>query len=199
MMILAVFDCEFGRIALNEHLANLLNGAADEDRERKRHAVLQIAMLLERSTHADQAELGREQERFYASIVPRHLMASSINRQEHEWVVERLSILVRAGKATPDMLWAIGKASPDVGIRPLLVLLGAYPVLLDDEAAYQALIALENFLVVDQGGLRPAIAQAILEHTPVPALERMRGGSTPRLAQQAASVLASLERKVPPQ
>ncbi len=184
---------------MNDHLANLLDRVAGEDPELKRHAVLQIAMLLERSTRADQAELGREQERFYASIVPRHLLASSINRQEHEWVVERLSMLVRAGNATPDMLWAIGKASPDVGIRPLLVLLGAYPVLLDDEAAYQALIALENFLVVDKGGLRSAIAQAIHEHTPVPPLERMRGSTTPRLAQQAASVLASLERKVPPQ
>ncbi len=48
------------------------------------------------------------------------------------------------------MSWALGKAKAATALMPLLRLLHDYGNILDEESTWQALVALENYIVPDQ-------------------------------------------------
>jgi hypothetical protein len=94
------------------------------------------------------------------------------------------------------MFWAIGKSAPQIGIGPLLMLLQTCSEKFDEEAAYQALIALDNFLVTDKGVLPAEVAAKISGNDPTLFLIEQGKSDNPRTAVQAQRVLRSLRVKL---
>ena len=63
-----------------------------------------------------------------------------------------------------------------------------------DESAYQAVIALENFLIADEGKLLDGVHREIEASDPRPFLQSRLTSSDPRLAATSERVLARIAR-----
>jgi len=169
----------------------LLELAASADRKTQSEVLVDIALILERR-RLPKARLDTD----YATLLRPNLLSIKIKSDEQIDVVERLSYLAATNRTHPSMLWAIGKAAPEVGIVPLLALLRTRSGDFDEETLYQALMALENFLVTKKGALLPDVAEAIRKDDPTPLLRELSRNENRRIAENAQRVLESLYRKL---
>jgi hypothetical protein len=172
-------------------LEGLSAAVESEDDQIREEAVLQFSMLLERSNLADSLALGEREADFYRSMLAPHLATVTLAAHEQAEVVTRLARLVADGRGTSSMLWAIGKAAPEAGIGPLLRLLCTHSSMFDEEMAYQALVALENFL---GASVTAGVERELQASNPAAVVQVMSGATNPRLAERARAVLAKLER-----
>jgi hypothetical protein len=169
---------------MNQMLEELLDAATSSEPHTREEAVLQLSLLLERSNTVEGPDSA------YAGLLLPGLMHLRLTEEEQRDVVECLRSLSNSPKSSPSILAALGKASPKVGIEPLLSLIKEGSAEFDSETAYQAVIALDNFLVRDgDGQFIPEVAHQLRECSPATFLERMSRAGDPRLARHAHRVL----------
>src|SRR4051794_12169696 len=124
------------RHTMKEQIAELLAGAESED-----EAILRIALMLE--INRDVHQLSADDRRSYEEIIPPDLVWLSLDPKEEEELVQGLAAVFVAKNRNPSILWALGKATPGVGLRALLEVLEVVGNGLGNEERWQALVALE--------------------------------------------------------
>jgi len=92
------------------------------------------------------------------------------------------------------LYWALGKAKWEEGMGVLLRTLATRGDEIGEEPAYQAIIALENFLIADGGRLLVGVQQEFEASDPRPFLESCLLSSQPRLSALSRRLLARIDR-----
>jgi hypothetical protein len=174
---------------LHATLQGLLESAISEDRATQDESILEIAMLLEKSTLMIS---GGTTSFPYESVLSPFWLAIKLDETDQKAIVEGLTAFISSDRRIASMLWALGKSLPTIGINPLLTLLHDYADEFTDEELYQALITLDNFLISDKGTLIPEIAGPIRHNNPLSSLQKMTGSRDPRLAKLARRVIENL-------
>lgn len=108
--------------------------------------IIQLALILERSTFTISNESS------YILYLPSQLLDIILTLDDQREIVDAISRRIQAGASNrSELFWVIGKA-PRVALVPLVSLLKAHSQTFDEETAWQALIALENCLELDDDG-----------------------------------------------
>ncbi len=116
------------------------------------NAIVQLALILENNT-VSSANYP------YEGTLSQELLAVRLDKEEQQQVVANLFELIRAGNPSKSTIyWAIGKATGEIALAPLVKLIQSqsYAGVFDEETAWQALIALENFIEVQTDGALPS-------------------------------------------
>lgn len=167
--------------------------------EVKNEAILHIAMLLEKSSRAIRAKQYAILEAYnshdYRMILPDYLQTVLLSEGEQSEVVSCLVDLINSHHRHPSMIWALGKSLPSFGLGPLLKFLQQVSPDIDDETIYQALVALEEFLVIQDGSLYPGVDAEIRARNPAASLQRIVRSGNPYLIEISQRVLARLMRQ----
>jgi hypothetical protein len=174
---------------MNPALKTLLESAARGAIEERAHAVSQLAMLLEKNTRPS-TEAG-----FYESILSPDLLEVALDVKQQRALLSRFAGLQQLLPLVPSLLWAAGKALPEAGMPVLLDLLRNRPELAPD-AAYQALIALDNFLNGgSKGNKRFDPCDALRESHAMRFLRWAASVNDPKLTEHAERLLKKAVRK----
>lgn len=161
-----------------EALNALIARTSDKDFDEREHAIFQLALILERSNLRDSSAPD-----IYSSNLDRHLIKLVLSETEQREVVDVLARLtITQQENRPSCYWAMGKARGVVLLPTLLVLLRAQGAQMDDESAYQAVIALQNCL---SEGLSLPLVQHLKDNNPSFLLEKWARSKDRRLAMAA--------------
>lgn len=180
---------------MRDTLAALCEQLRAEAAQTRREAVLQLAMLLERRSDGNTGTTDSPADTFYRSIMAPHLHDIRPTPSEQMKIIAILAHEAATSADAPDMLWAVGKADPALGLGPLLRVLTIAGERFDEVTAYQATIALDNLLITTpNGALAPAVAMLIRATNLRALLQRWASGHDARLAEQARGVAAKIER-----
>jgi hypothetical protein len=171
---------------MNKILEQLLEKIESQEDEIYFESIFQIAMLLEKSNVITNET--------YVSFLPPELLSITLNDTEQQEIVRRLSSVASNNSVNGLLFWALGKANPKIGISPLLNLIQQFSSSFDEEITYQAIIALDNFLIIDESGnLVSEIVQNLKESDPRPFLNRVVNLNNPRLTEISQKLLKSFE------
>ena len=154
----------------------------------KHDAVLPLALLLERSARRGYTDASHERE------LPRELLDNALSDAEHHEIVHALGSAIRQEPENGSLYWALGKARWEEGLGVLLSILATRGKKIGDEPAYQAILALENFLIADEGRLLVGVRQEFEASDPRPFLESCLLSSQPRMSAVSIRVLARIAR-----
>lgn len=170
-------------------LNELLERAKCENKEVREEAILQIAMLLEKNS------ICPDQPSFYETVLSDHLLSISLDESEQQEMIAELGNLILSEKMTASMLWALGKTTSRTALVPLLTWLRNHNRSLDEEAIWQALIALDNFLGLKvDGTLDCQVADMIRDYNLTSALQRILETDNPRLKKLGQKLLNRIQR-----
>lgn len=175
-------------------IESLLNQVESQDESMSQEAVLQLAMLLEISNRPVRIASGAVDLAHYRDILPIELQSLRLEITDQSEIVDRLSELAGNGPASSGMYWAMGKASPQVGVTALLNNLRNHIERLDEESMYQALIALGNFFFTQDEHLLAIVKHKIRNDDPSNLLHMVSQSRNVRLASQARHLLIELRR-----
>ena len=154
----------------------------------KNDAILPLALLLERSTRWGNTDATHESE------LPRELLDNALSDAEHSEIVHTLGRAILHEPENGSLYWALGKAKWEEGMGVLLRTLATRGDEIGEEPAYQAIIALENFLIADGGRLLVGVQQEFEASDPRPFLESCLLSSQPRLSALSRRLLARIAR-----
>jgi len=169
-----------------EVLSNLLDRITSREDEIRQEAVFQLALLLERSQEGVSSE-----DSYYVSNLPPELLIRLDEQQQAE-VVRVLSnaiVLEKTGRAS--LFWLIGKVSPPIGITSLLGLIVTNWKNYDEETIYQALIAIENYMMycIRDSTIGSVVVQSVQNNDPTPTLQELVKTDNARYSEIAGRVL----------
>ena len=171
---------------MTSFLENLLATATSQPGDMSSHALLQLAMLLEKSSRPS------DEEGFYESILPPEALALELNEQEQTEILREIAKQQQPPDVAASFLWAVGKSSPNVGLPVLLGFVKDHSeILRDSNVGYQAVIALDNFLGDPQSGGLDEPATRVLQAF----LEEASASSDERLAAHSSRLLKRLKPK----
>jgi len=174
---------------MDPSLVPLLDGVKSDTLEDQSEAVFQIAMLLEKNTRPCD-ELG-----FYETVLSQELLNLKLSKSSQKRIVQQFSKIENLQRILPSVFWALGKALPEVGAPLLIELVQKYEKELTSEAAYQALISLENFLDGSRkNGLSEEVTDALSEENLDTFLRHASSMEDAKVARRTAAIL----RKVKP-
>jgi hypothetical protein len=167
---------------MQPRIQELLRLTTAADHTVREEAVRQIALLLEKHAACP------DQLSFYESVMLPDLVPIVLSKDEQEEMLAHLADMTRHGKATPGILWALGKATPQSGLPPVLILLRDHRDTVDDTTVWQALMVLGNFLGADpNAALAPEITSLLHDYNAGASLQGIIDTRSPRhgsLAQQ---------------
>jgi len=165
----------------------LLAEAQSRDFDEREFALLQIALVMEQSNLVDHTRTPD----IYADNLSRELLGLKLDAADQEQVVAQLVRMIAASSHNRETLyWALGKARADIGLPALLGLLKAQGKQLDDESAYQVVLALEGFIKEMAVERR---TEYIRMNDPAPLLKKWLKSSDDRLASIAGRLLERLQ------
>jgi hypothetical protein len=167
-----------------------------ESRDERHEAVLELGWMLEESTRAyleeppelhDLTPLERE-------LSPR-VFDPRLAPEEQGKVVAKLVDWTARDAVDPSILWAIGKALPEVGMDALLDVVRRRGGSFEEEAAYEALVAMEELMGWDEEG-HPIdeVVQAIRRDNPLPFVMRWKEQGHGQTQDVADRVMLGLAR-----
>jgi hypothetical protein len=168
----------------------LVKNAASGSAEEQAAAAFQLAMLLEKNTRPSD-EIG-----FYETVLPPDVAGIRLDEEAQAEILRELARRVSSARVPAGVFWAAGKALPQAGAPVVVDILAQHADLSEDpEAAYQALIALENCLDYDREQGRSPQAQMLFRNdTVIRFLRQAAASAEPRLAEQAPRLLRRLTR-----
>jgi hypothetical protein len=168
----------------------LLERAASENGAEQNEAILQLALLLEKSAMRDKL-LGSE-----PAIQPQ-LRLLSLSVDDIREIVAGLGLLIESEQRSPSMLWALGKAKVYDAALTLLEFLKNHCQELEGDMAWQALVALDNWLVIGEDGqLNPQLLALIRERNPTSCLVKIIKEGNPDLSMLAQRILGKLHNQL---
>jgi hypothetical protein len=168
----------------------LLEQAASQNSAEQTEAILQLALLLEKSAMGDKT-LGSE-----LAIQPQ-LQSLSLTGDDVQEIVASLGRLIESEQRSSDMLWALGKARVHDAAITLLEFLKNHCEKLEGDMAWQALIALDNWLVIGEDGrINPQLLAIIRERNPTSCLAKIIKEGNPDLSMLAQRISGKLHDKL---
>jgi hypothetical protein len=175
---------------MSSTLESLVKAAHSSSPEEQSEAVFQLAMLLEKSTRPSN-EAG-----FYESVLSPDLHDLVLDKKQQKETIAKFRSIKELQRVLPAFVWAIGKAMPEAGVPLFLEVLRKHADLLTVEAAYQAVIALDNYLdwSGSEGKNSAAVESAIKDAAVVEFLQRSRSADDHKLAEHAQRVLKRLQK-----
>jgi hypothetical protein len=175
---------------MSSTLEGLVKAAHSSSPEEQSEAVFQLAMLLEKSSRPSN-EAG-----FYDSVLSPDLHDLILGKKQQKEIIAKFRSIKEVQRVLPDLIWAIGKATPEAGVPLLLELLRKHADLLTPEVAYQAVIALDNYLDWEssKGKSSSAVESAIKGAYVAEFLQRSTSADDHKLAEHAQRVLKRLQR-----
>lgn len=173
---------------MNRALDELLQLAGSDDLSIQREAIFQLSLLLQRSNTRGIPDTA------YRGLLAPNLMQMKLTESEQRKVVAKFRVLINSPERTTGILSAIGRASPRIGIEPLLSVIREHWTEFDDETAYQAVIALDNFLVYgDRVQFIPEVTRELREQSPLPFLQKSSTSKERRLREHSQRLLRILD------
>lgn len=168
-------------------LHRLLQEARSDELEIRHRAVGQIGLFLEKNTIVS-GTTGS-----YKGLLDDELCALILDLSAQQLVVTELCHLISSDKMTEGMLWALGKASRSVSMQPLLQLLQHQSHRFNEEATWQALIALDNVIIIS-GSVAELQQQHRLidEHNIVHWLQNLEASPDPRVQKIALRLMNAI-------
>lgn len=161
----------------------LLSLAQSSDFDEREYALLQIALVMEQSNLEDHTHTPD----IYAGNLSRELLGLQLDRADQERVVSELvRLIVSSSKNRETLYWALGKTRPEIGLPALLSLLAAQGKQLDDETAYQAVLALDSFI---KGMPEADCLEQVSLNDPQPLLKQWAKSADERLARLAVRLV----------
>jgi hypothetical protein len=175
---------------MDRAITSLLKSAAANSAAQQTAALFQLAMLLEKNTRPS------DESGFYETVLPPALLPIRLDVDAQAQILLELAKRATADGVPSAVLWAMGKALPKAAAPVLADLVTRHAELAEDaEAAYQAIIALENCLDYDREQGRSQDVAALSENTTVLDFVRQAADSPdPRLAEHAPRILRRLTR-----
>lgn len=174
---------------MNAEVTNLLQKAVSENKDEQNEAVLQIAMLLEKSSQ------GIDPHYRYEDVMSKNLLNVSLSVEEQSALIQTLGSLLNSSKMTASVLWALSKSSSLVAFEILLSWLRRQSVF-TAETSWQALIAIDNFTTQNEvGKLKPAIDTIADNHDVIGTLQKILTLDTPKVQLLAEKLLLRLAPK----
>jgi len=168
-------------------LREVMDRVVSEDLKVREDAILSLAMLLEKHSTLNSGQS------FYESVLPTPLCNLTLDKAEQQEIVDWLGGLVNSDKRTSSMIWALTKSASAVALEYLLSLICSQGDGLDEDAAWQALIGIDNYLSLDKNG--NLYHQAILmihNYNFLPSLQRIASTSDPHLKELAKRMIEKL-------
>lgn len=173
-------------IALNELLETLKN----KDFDIRENALFQLGLMLERSNNGETLSDAPD---IYSDNLSREMLRMVLGKDEQNRVIDALSRLIATQKdSRPTAFWTLSKAKGELALIPLLALIKAVGHQLNNEAAYQACLALKEWLNSDLLDNEDIQEQLKLQN-PTSALERWQESKDERLADAVDDVLELLD------
>ena len=156
-----------------------------ESKDLRQEGITQLADLLSKNNKVNYVGPN------YSHFLPPELLSLKLGVSEQREIVVNLEKLIMINPNASSLFWVMGKAKPIVAIGPLLNLINMYSDELNDETAYQALIALENCLVdSDERELSTIIGQ-FRANPPDRFFQKIKFSSDVRLDDIATRILES--------
>lgn len=153
------------------------------DEDEREHAIVQLALLLEKSHVGDSGLPDMD-----ADMLDRHLATITLSEgKQREAIDAMIAAIARQNRSKASLFWALGRARPDLALPSLLALLKASGKNLDERSAYQAVRALDTLLqALDDA------AEHLALNDPAPLLKRWQHSSDADLRHYAGRVLRRL-------
>lgn len=129
-----------GCVTMHADLNRILQDLKSGDLETRNQAVGQAGLLLEKRS------ISNPDNSIYEGLLPTTLLSITLDTEEQRLFIHQLCDAIYSDNMTEGMLWALGKADKDLGLEPLLRVIRDQGQKLNDEANWQALVALDNFL-----------------------------------------------------
>lgn len=137
---------------MKEEIVDLLSYLDSKDFNDKNGTISDIAMLLEMSTYILNGGQIASRMNEFQCLLPEDLLSIRLSMDDQKEIVGALKERILSGDPqSPSMLWAIGKAYPEIGLTVLARILKNDPEMPDNEMSYQFLIALDNFIIFFAG------------------------------------------------
>jgi hypothetical protein len=148
-----------------------------------------LACLLEQSTTINQTgyDMGVD--------LPEDLRNYRLdNGEQRELLTELSRIMIDSPIIDPELYWVMGKGTPLLVIEPLLTSIYARWEAFSEETTYQALIALENCLSLEDDRERSQVIKVIKLHNPEEWLNKALSSPDSRISGTARRVFAGIDR-----
>lgn len=173
---------------MNNFLKNLLTAVITRTGDESSHALLQLAMLLEKSSRPS------DEEGFYESILPPEAIALELDEHEQEEILSAIARRQHPPDLAASFPWALGKSSPKAGLPVLLDFFSDHSdIMSDPDVRYQAMIALDNCIGhVETEHLDKRATGALREF-----LKGACDSSDERLAEHSSRLLKRLKPRRP--
>lgn len=173
---------------MNDLLADIVEKVSSPISDVHKHAVFQLAMLLEKNSRPS------DEDGFYESVLPHDVLAIELSEREEEELLTEIAKKELPADVTASFLWAVGQSSPKVGLHVLLRFFCEHPRSLDDpNTSYQAVIALENCLDHDEDESSPLAGDKVKTRVVFDFLRKGSSSSNERLAEHSSRLLKRFE------
>ena len=172
-------------------LENLLKELTSGNKKRRDEAVLCLAMLLEKHSSRPDKQSN------YELILPASLHSLSLSSEDQQAIIERLGDLIESKEMLPSMLWALGKTTNSAAVLPLLRFINQHFQEADDDAIWQALIAIENFLVFDSNNqLRDEVVDYLNTENPLRSFTEIGKRQNPDIVKLSNRVITKVAKSL---
>lgn len=138
---------------MNRLIEKLVSEILSDNLKIREDALVQIVGIIEQSTIADiledrAMESGVQSEPYHSQLVSEDLRSVRLNQTVQAGLVKQLAeIIAMNSPQTNGLIWALSKARGTIAIDFLVPLLEINSSNFDKNGIYQALIALENYLM----------------------------------------------------
>lgn len=136
--------------SIKKEITDLLITLNSNDIQIRNKAITTIALLLEMNRYISNGNEDLLVMRGYSYYLDEDLLSLRLDTDEETFLVNELLRRVLSGDTCKSsLIWAIGKARPEVGLSRLIEIIKSHGNSFDDEMAYQTIISLENFMDYD--------------------------------------------------
>lgn len=151
--------------------------------------VLNLGLLLELTSQAQGVA-----DPPVASLLPATLRLISLSDDDQKEIIDRISRLIQRSSnlKRKSLFWILSKASPKIAFGPVVKSISAMFDTFDSEVSYQALSALDNYILSDHDGMLLANNASILRSYDVTAF--LKALDTPAANQRIKSTRANLQK-----
>lgn len=177
---------------MNSVLLPVLEALTLDKQPLREEAILQIAMILERHSEAPNGNA------FYERVLQEELKGLQLSHEDQLYIANYLGDLIQNGKGGFDVIWALGKAKREIAFPLVVSSLGSQSEGFDEEFIWEALNALNKFVVVSNDDIDLEAQQQLLSVNHVENwLTKVEKIGSPRNQEKARGLLAKIDAAKP--
>lgn len=123
---------------MNDYVGQLFKQIESRDQMARRNAIVELAMMLEKNTVIGRTSSAKD-------FVP-PIKEISLDKQEQQEIVNNITHFLNRDLQEPSLIWALGKAHVEMGLKPLLKYVNQCGSVFDEEVQRQTVSVLNNYL-----------------------------------------------------